>query len=327
MGLKAVLTKTIPEPGPSILKEACETVVWNQEDRDLSHQELMTQIKGTQGVVCLLTDVINAEILEAAAASGCKIFANYAVGYNNIDVKTATRLGIMVTNTPGVLTDTTADLTWALLMSIARRIPEGDVYTKSGKFKGWSPTLLLGGDVWEKTLGIVGAGRIGTEVAYRGRGFRMKVLYADEVRNETLEKETGARKVSMDELLKESDFVSLHVPLMEETKHLIGEKQLKMMKSTAYLINTCRGPVVDEKALVQALKAGVIAGAALDVFENEPALAPGLSECSNAVIVPHLGSASIETRAKMAQMAASNCVAGMRGQRPPNIVNPEVLGK
>ena len=325
MALKALLTKTIPSPGPEILDAAVDELVWNQEDRDLSREELLEKVQGVHGILCLLTDDIDGEILEAACSGGCKIVANYAVGYNNIDVKTATRLGMIVTNTPGVLTDTTADLTWALLMSCARRIPEADAYTRSGKFKGWSPTLLLGGDVWGKTLGIVGAGRIGTEVALRGKGFRMKILYASPTRNERLETEMGARKVPLDELLKESDFVSLHVPLNDDTKHMIREDQLRMMKQDAYLINTCRGPVVEEQALVKILQEGAIGGAGLDVFEEEPSLAPGLAECRNAVIVPHLGSGSRETRSKMAKMAAENCVAGMRGERPANIVNPEVI--
>jgi len=249
------------------------------------------------------------------------------VGYNNIDVEAATRLGVMVTNTPGVLTDTTADLTWALLMACARRIPEADAYTKAGRFKGWSPTLLLGGDVWGKTLGIVGAGRIGTEVALRGKGFRMKVLYTSPRRNERLEREMEARRVSLEELLRTSDFVSLHVPLNDDTRYMIRDEQLRMMKPDAYLVNTSRGPVVEERALVKALQEGAIGGAGLDVFEDEPDLAPGLSECGNVVLAPHLGSASRETRSKMAKMAAENCVAGMNGDRPTNLVNPEALSR
>ena len=327
MGFKTLLTKTIPEPGPSILQKACEKVDWNKADRDLTREELIEKVRGKDGIVCLLTDKIDAEILKAAASTGCKVFANYAVGYNNIDVKVATELGIAVTNTPGVLTDTTADLTWALLMSVARRIPEGDVFMRAGKYTGWSPTLLLGTDVWGKTLGIVGAGRIGTEVALRSRGFRMKILYTDAFRNAAIEKDLGAKQVALEELLKESDYVSLHVPLDQATTHLIGERELGMMKPGAYLINTCRGPVVDEKALVKALKSNTIAGAALDVYEEVPKMAPGLAECANAVIIPHLGSGTKETRSKMAQMAAENCVAAIRDQRPPNIVNPEVLDR
>jgi len=325
MGTRAVLTKTIPDPAPDILKDAVEELDWNKEDRDLSREELLEKVKFARGVLCLLTDTIDRTVLEAAASGGCKIFSNYAVGYNNIDVEAATRLGIMVTNTPGVLTDTTADLTWALIMACARRIPEADSYTRAGKFKGWSPTLLLGGDVFEKTLGIVGAGRIGTEVALRGKGFRMKILYVDTMIHEKMERKLDARRVTLSELLCQSDFVSLHVPLTEETWHMIGEEQLRMMKSDAYLINTCRGPVVDETALVRILKDRVIAGAGLDVYEREPALAPGLMECANAVLLPHVGSGSRETRSKMARMAAENCVAGMKGLRPPHIVNEEVL--
>ncbi|MBM4086523.1 MAG: D-glycerate dehydrogenase, partial [Planctomycetes bacterium] len=275
------------------------------------------------GVLCLLTDTIDAEVLDAA--KGAKIFANYAVGFNNIDVKAATERGILITNTPGVLTDATADMAWALLFSAARRIVEGDKYTRAGKFKGWSPMLFLGGDITGKTLGIVGAGRIGAAMARRSVGFKMKVLYCDPTRNEELERELGAKQVDMPTLLKESDFVSVHVLLTPATRHLIGEKELGMMKPTGYLINTSRGPVVDEAALVKALEEKKIAGAGLDVYEDEPKLKPGLAKLPNAVIPPHIASATIWTRGKMAEMAATNLVAALKGERPPNLVNPEVL--
>jgi len=317
------VTREIPRPGIDMLVEAIRHVEVNPDDRVLTRQELLTAVRGRDAVLCLLTDVIDAEVLDAA--KGCKIFANYAVGYNNIDVQAATERGIAVTNTPGVLTDATADLTWAILMSLARRIVEGDRFTRAGKFKGWSPMLLLGGDISGRTLGIVGPGRIGTAVALRSRGFRMRVLYHDKVQNEALEQAVGAERVDFDALLRESDFVSIHVSLDESTHHLIGARELALMKPTAYLINTSRGPVVDEAALVEALQKRQIAGAGLDVFEDEPALKPGLAALDNVVIPPHLGSATVGTRTRMATLAATNALAMLRGERPPNIVNPEVL--
>ena len=317
------VTRQIPRPGIDMLVDAFSRVDVNPDDRVLTRAELLDGVRGRDAVLCLLTDAIDAEVLDAA--QGCRIFANYAVGYNNIDVAAATARGIAVSNTPGVLTDATADLTWALLFSVARRIAEGDRYTRAGRFKGWSPMLLLGGDISGRTLGIVGAGRIGTAVALRSRGFRMRVLYCDRVQNEALEQAVGARPVDLDTLLRESDFVSIHVDLNESTRHLIGARELGLMKPTAYLLNSSRGPVIDEAALVAALRERRIAGAGLDVFENEPALAPGLAELDNVVIPPHLGSATTGTRTKMATLAAANVVAMLRGERPPNIVNPEVL--
>lgn len=317
------ITRRVPQPGIDRVVEAATTVEVNPHDRVLTREELLAGVRGRDAVLCLLTDRIDAEVLDAA--DGCRIFANYAVGYNNIDVAAATARGIAVTNTPGVLTDATADLTWSLLMSAARRIVEGDQYTRAGKFDGWSPMLFLGGDISGRTLGILGAGRIGTAVALRSRGFRMRVLYVDKAQNEALEQAVGAERVDLETLLAESDFVSVHVSLDESTRHLIGARELGLMKPTAYLVNTSRGPVIDEAALVEALRAGEIAGAGLDVFEDEPALKPGLAELPNVVIPPHLGSATIGTRTKMATLAASNVVAMLRGERPPNIVNPEVL--
>ncbi|HID96327.1 MAG TPA: D-glycerate dehydrogenase [Candidatus Latescibacteria bacterium] len=325
MSWNVYVTREIPRPGIDLLKENCDIVDVNPEDRVLTKEELLENVKGRDGVLCLLTDAIDDEVFRAA--EGAKIFANYAVGYDNIDVDAATRHKVMITNTPGVLTDATSDMAWALLFSVARRIVEADRFTREGGFKGWGPMLFLGGDITGKTLGIIGAGRIGAAVALKSKGFRMRVLYADKVRNETLEKELGARQVDMDTLLKESDYVSIHVPLMPETTHLIGDRELDLMKETAYLINTSRGPVVDEKALVEALREHKIAGAGLDVYEEEPKLTPGLVELENVVLAPHLGSATIETRTKMALMAAGNLLAGLRGEMPPNLVNPEVLGK
>jgi glyoxylate reductase len=296
----------------------------NAEDRVLSKPELLDWVRGRDGVLTLLTDSVDAEVLEAAAPT-CRVIANYAVGFSNVDVAEATRRGILVTNTPGVLTDAVADVTWALLFSVARRVVEGDALMRSGRFEGWSPTMLLGADITGRTLGIIGAGRIGTAVARRSRGFGMCVLYADRRRNAAIESELAAQKVDRQTLLEESDFVSVHVSLSRGTTHLIGRSELAMMKRTAYLINTSRGPVVDEAALVHALRAGTIAGAGLDVYEDEPAMAPGLAECPNAVLLPHIASATEWTRSKMAEMAAESLIAALRGETPPNLVNPEVL--
>jgi glyoxylate reductase len=323
MSYNILVTRKIPQPGIDLLQSFCEKVDIHPEDRPMTKSELLEKVQGRDGILCLLTDTIDEEII--TAAGDARIFANYAVGFNNIDVQAATRQGIMVTNTPGVLTDATADLTWALILSSARRIAESDRYTRAGNFTSWGPMLLLGAGVAGKTLGIVGAGRIGTAVAQRAAGFRMRILYSDEKVYPDLEKSLGAVKVSLSDLLTQSDFISLHVPLLPETKHLIGQDEFQKMKSTAFLINTSRGPVVDEEALVQALTNHDIAGAGLDVYEKEPALTEGLKELNNVVLLPHLGSATVEARTKMAVMAAENLVAGLKGDRPPNLVNPEVL--
>jgi len=321
--MKVFVTRRIPQVGLDLLQKECEVKV-NPHERVLTRQELIDGVKEADGLLCLLTDIIDKEVMDANPK--LKIISNYAVGYNNIDVEEATRRGIMVTNTPGVLTDTTADLTWAILMCVARRIVEADRFTRQGKFKQWSPMLFLGSDVHHSTLGIVGFGRIGRAVARRAKGFEMKVLYTDVRRApEKVEEELEAKFVFLDELLSSSDFVSLHAPLLPTTYHLIGEKELRRMKRTAFLINAARGPLVDEKALVRALKEGWIAGAALDVYENEPELTPGLAELDNVVLVPHIGSASTATREKMATMAATNLLAGLKGEVPPNLVNREVL--
>jgi len=272
-----------------------------------------------------LTDTIDDEVLKAA--DRCKIFANYAVGYNNIDVESATRRKIIITNTPGVLTDATGDLAWALLFAVARRVVEADAFTRQGKFKGWAPQLFLGQDITGKTLGVIGAGRIGSNFAKKSKGFSMRILYYDVKRDLEFEQEAKAVFVDLDTLLKEADFVSIHVPLVPETRHLIGARELSLMKKNAILINTSRGPVVDEKALVNALKEGKIWGAGLDVYENEPDIEPELLNLANVVLLPHIASATYETRTKMALMAAENILAVFRGEIPPNIVNLEVLKK
>ncbi|NMB47061.1 MAG: D-glycerate dehydrogenase [Firmicutes bacterium] len=319
---KVFVTRKIPEAGINMLKKHHEVVV-SPHNRVLTTSELINGIKNADGLLCLLTDPITAEVMDANPE--LKVISNYAVGYNNIDVVAATARGIQVTNTPGVLTDTTADLAWSLIMAVGRRVVEGDVFTRAGRFSGWDPMLLLGSDITGKTLGIIGMGRIGQAVARRAMGFDMPILYHDVAPMAQVEEEYHAQFAGLDELLKESDFVTIHAPLTPETRHMIGQHELRLMKKTAYLINTARGPLVDEHALVEALKEGAIAGAGLDVYEDEPELAPGLAELPNIVLLPHLGSATLETRTKMAEMAAANLLAALKGKRPPHIVNPEVL--
>jgi len=319
------VTRQIPEEALEKLREHFEVEV-NPEDRVLERAELLEKVRGRDGVLCILNDVIDAELMEAAGKQ-CKIFANYAVGYNNIDVLAATKRGITVTNTPGVLDDATADLAWALLFATSRRIVESDQFLRAGKFKGWSPMLFLGRDISGKTLGVVGTGRIGSNFARKAKGFDMKILYSDVQQNLEFERATGGNFVSLKELLEKSDFVSLHVPLGEGTRHLIGEKELKLMKKTAILINTSRGPVVDEKALVKALQEKEIWGAGLDVFEKEPVLELGLAELDNVVIVPHIASATIETRTNMGYKAVNNLISFFKGEKPENCVNPEVFDR
>ena len=321
--MKIYVTQPIPPAGLEVLRRAYPNFQMNPDERVLSRAELLEQIKGCDATLTLLTDKIDGEALDAAGPQ-LRVVANMAVGFDNIDLPAATARGVMATNTPGVLNDATADHAWALLFAAARRIPESEKFLRAGKFKNWGPLLFLGGDVTGRTLGIIGAGRIGHNMALKSRGFNMRVLYADEMPNPKLEQEIGARKVSVEELLAESDFVSLHVPLLPSTKHLINANSLRLMKKTAYLINTSRGPVVDETALADALKNGVIAGAALDVFENEPLIHPELMKLDNIVLTPHTASATIETRSKMATMAAKNIIAALAGQKPPNLVNEEV---
>jgi glyoxylate reductase len=279
-------------------------------------------VKDKEGLVCLLTEKVDTGLLNAAPK--LRIAANVAVGYDNIDVEACTKRSVVATNTPGVLDETTADFAWALMMAVARRVGEGEALARSGKWKGWDLDQLVGTDVWGKTLGIVGFGRIGKAMARRALGFKMKVVYADAVRApEAVEKELNATHRGMDDLLAESDFVSVHVPLLPETRGLFDAPRFSRMKATAFFINTARGAVVDEAALVHALESGKIAGAALDVYEKEPLIHPGLKR-PNVVLAPHLASASIETRTKMACMAAENVVALFKGQRPANMLNPEV---
>ncbi|MCF6156833.1 MAG: D-glycerate dehydrogenase [Candidatus Brocadia sp.] len=324
MSLNVFITRQIPEEGIALLKKFCQIVEVSPYDRPLIYDELLERVKGRDAILTMLSDRIDARLINEA--KNLKVVANYAVGYDNIDVNAATAKGIVVTNTPGVLTDSTADMAWALLFSITRRIIEGDRLTRAGKFTGWAPMMLLGGDLMGKTLGIIGAGRIGTAMAMRSRGWNMRVLYMTQSsRNAVLEENLGAKRVDLETLLKESDFISLHTPLSEKTRHLIGTEEFSMMKRTAYLINTGRGAVINEEALIHALENKQIAGVGLDVYEEEPKLKPGLAELDNVVLAPHLGSATVETRTKMSLMAAENIIAVLNRQKPPNCVNPEVL--
>ena len=325
---KILVTQKVPDPAYPPL-EAIGDVEANMEEGSIwPYEELLQRGPGHDYIYSLLTDNIDARFLEACAASTprLKMVANMAVGFNNIDVETATRLRIAVSNTPGVLSDTTADLAFALLMATARRIPEAERFLRAGKYKGWGPLLFCGADVHGSTLGLIGAGRIGKLVARRSSSFDMKVLYYDVYRMQPEEEATyHMTYMPMEDVLGQSDFISVHTPYMPSTHHLISERELKMMKPTAMLINTARGPIVDEKALVRALQSKTIAAAGLDVFENEPAVEPELLSMENVVLLPHIASASLKTRTLMATMASDNIVAHYKGERPPNIVNPEVL--
>lgn len=316
------VTRNIPEAGVAALRGAGHTVTVSEKDGVLTKDELLAALAAQpyDAVLCLLTDAIDAAVFDAAPQA--KIFANYAVGFNNIDTEEAKRRGIMVTNTPDVLTDTVAEHTVALMLAVTSRIAEGDRLVRAGKYEGWAPLMLLGSDLKGKTLGLLGAGRIGTrvaEIAHHGLG--MQVLYYDIKRNKEIEKAVGASfREDVDAVVAEADVLSIHVPLLDSTRHLISTAQFAQMKKSAYLINTSRGPVVDERALVAALSGNVIAGAGLDVFEKEPALAPGLADCENAVLTPHIASASVETRTKMAEMAAESILAALEGREPSHRV-------
>lgn len=316
---KIFITRQIPDKGIKMLKDKGWDVSVGPEGK-ISQEELLAGVKGAEAILSVLTEKIDGQVMEAAGQQ-LKIIANYAVGYDNIDLAEAKKRNILVTNTPGVLTETVAEHTIALLFAIAERIVEADKYTRAGRYKAWGPKLLLGTDIRGKTLGIVGLGRIGTAVAQRMKdGFGVRIIYYDIKRNEELEKKFNIEYCEFDDLLKESDFVSLHTSLTPETRHLLSAEKLKKMKPTAYLINTSRGPVIDEKALVEVLKNKGIAGAALDVYENEPELTPGLTELENVVLTPHIASATKETRDKMAEMAANNIIAALEGRTPPNLV-------
>lgn len=319
---KIYITRMVSESGIKALQDKGYEVNINPEDRVLAKAELIAVLKGQNynALFCLLTDKIDAEVMDSFGPQ-LKIIANMAVGFDNIDIEEAKKRGIMVANTPGVLTDTVAEHAFALMLAIARRIPEADKFSKASKYEGWSPTLMLGNDLSNKVIGIVGLGRIGSRVAhYAVKGFGMKVLYYDIKRNEEFEREFGAVYASLDDLLKQSDFISIHVPLLPSTRHLIDAEKLKLMKSTAYLVNTSRGPVIDEAALAHALKNKIICGAALDVFEFEPKITSELLTLDNVILTPHIASATKETRSKMSALASTNIIEALEGRMPPNIL-------
>ena len=321
---KVYSTHPLFDEARRILDAHCDVQYWSEAERP-PREEVLRHVKDIEGLVCLLTEKINEELLRAAPK--LRVAANVAVGYDNIDVEACTKRGVAATNTPGVLDETTADFAWTLLMAVARRLSEGELLVRSGNWKGWNLDQLCGADVWGKTLGIVGFGRIGRAVARRASGFQMKVIYTDAVRApEGIERSVNAEFRDMNTLLGESDFISLHVPLLPETHGLFDSPKFYRMKPTAFLINTSRGPVVNEAALVAALENKRIAGAALDVYENEPFIHPGLKR-PNVVLTPHLASASVETRTKMAVMAANNIVAFFMGQTPPNLINHDLFQK
>jgi len=315
-----LVSRKLPQPVMDRLAGECDLTVWT-ETTAMPRELLLRDAAGRRGLVTLLTERVDDELLDAAG-SDLVVVANYAVGFDNIDVAACSRRGVLVSNTPDVLTEATADMTWALLMAAARRVAEGDRFLRSRQPWIWGPEMLLGQDVHGRTLGVIGFGRIGRAVARRAAGFGMRVLYYDPVAPPA--GETGAEPLGLDELVATADFVSVHVSLSPETHHLIDAARLRQMKPTAVLVNAARGPVVDERALAEALDAGEIFAAGLDVFEHEPAVDPGLLAHPRAVIVPHLGSATVDTRLAMGMLAADNLLAALDGRRPPTLVNPEV---
>ena len=323
--MKVYVTRPVFDEATDRLRREFE-VELNTEDRILPKQELISHLRDKDGALTLLTDAIDLEVLQSTQR--LKVVANFAVGFNNVALDSATKLGVVVTNTPGVLTETTADFAWTLLMAAARRVVEADKFARAGRFRAWGPKMLLGYDIYGKTLGLVGLGRIGQAVARRAAGFNMRVVFHDpESIPERIIKELGVTRLPFDELLRVSDFISLHVPLFPETHHLLNDHTFALMKPTCIVINTSRGPVVDEKALVRAVREGKIAGAGLDVFEREPEIEPELFAMENVILAPHIASASHETRLRMCMMAADNLIAALKGERPPNLVNPEVWDK
>ncbi|MBI5568510.1 MAG: D-glycerate dehydrogenase [Desulfomonile tiedjei] len=323
--MKALVTGKLLEPILARVRVEHEIVV-NEAERPMEREALLDQIGDKEGLLCMISDRIDAELMDRAPR--LRMIANYGVGYDHIDVPAATSRGIMVSNTPGVLTDTTADLTLALILAVARRVVEGDATTRSGRFRQWTPFHFLGTDVTGKTLGIIGLGQIGTEVARRARAFRMPILYHNRRPvSAELERELNATFADMETVLSQSDFVSLHVSLNEQSRGMIGRAELALMKPTAFLINVSRGPVVDELALVEALRNETIAGAGLDVYEREPALTPGLAEFKNCCLLPHVGSATIEARTRMGTLAVDNLLVGLADRIPPNCLNCTDLGR
>ena len=322
---RVLITRRLPDIAAKLLRDAGRDVDIIDTDDPAPRPLLLERVAGVAGLLPTLSDRVDDELLGAAGAS-LQVVANYAVGYDNIDLDACRRRGVIVTNTPDVLTEATAELTWALILATARRLIEADRLVRSGRWSGWQPMQLLGLELAGRTLGIVGAGRIGTAVALRAPAFGMRVLYAHPRANERLERELAARRVELGELLEQSDVVSLHVPLTERTRHLIGPAELEQMKPTAILINTARGPVVDEAALLEALRAGRIRAAGLDVYEHEPRLTPGLAELDRVVLLPHIGSATERTRSAMAELAARNIVEVLAGRPPLTPVEPPAGG-
>ena len=321
---KVFVTRIIPEAGLDMVTEACDAEVW-QEQLPPPREVIIEKLADKDGLLCLLTDKVDGEVMDAGP--NLRVISNYAVGFDNITVPDATERGIPVGNTPGVLTETTSEMAFALLMSVSRRIVEADAYTRARKWVTWEPKLLLGRDLHGSTLGLVGFGRIGQRMAQQARGFECKVLYHDVFRNDEAADALGAEYRELDDLLRESDFVSMHTALTDETRHMIGKRQFELMGPDCILINTSRGPVIDEAALYEALKNGTILAAGLDVTEVEPIADDSpLLELDNIVIAPHIASGSLRTRSKMATMAAANLLAGLNGEKLPNCVNPEVQG-
>ena len=319
---KVFVTRKIPETGISLLQKHCQVKVYSK-DQVIPKQELLKEVKNCDALLCLLTDTIDQEIIDVNPH--LKIISNYAIGFNNIDVAYATKKGIPVTNTPGrAILDAVAEHTFGLIFAVTKRICEGDQFTRAGKYKTWEPLLLLGMELVGKTMGIVGLGRIGSGVVQRAKAMGMKIVYYDIKKNQQFEQEFQAKYVSIPELLKSADIVSLHVPLLPSTHHLIGKKELSFMKKNAYIINTSRGPVIDERALVQSLHKKQIAGAGLDVYEFEPKLTSGLTKLQNVVLTPHIASATIEARSEMSLDAAENILAVLQGKKPKFLVNLEV---
>lgn len=314
---KVLITRDLPEIAYRLLEERCELVT-NPEDVVFDRQTLIDKATGCQAVLCSLSDTIDGPLMDALP--GVKVFANCAVGYDNMDVGAAKARGVLVTNTPGVLSDTTAETAWALLFAASRRIVEADRFARSGRWESFHYKDFLGQDLYGKTLGVIGAGRIGQRFCEKSRGYHMPILYHNRSRDLDFEKRFNAEYVSLERLMAESDFISIHVPLNEETHHLIDAGALALMKPTAVLVNTSRGPVIDEAALAAALKNGTLFAAGLDVYEKEPEIHPDLLPLSNVVLLPHIGSASVETRDRMAEMAAKNVLAVLDGKEPPNLI-------
>lgn len=318
-----LVTRRLADEVMRFLDEHC-TVTLNDEDRPMPRERLLAEVKGKRGLLPMLTDRIDEELLDAAGPD-LAVVANFAVGYDNVDVAACTARGVLVTNTPDVLTDATADIAWSLSLASSRRVGEGERLIRTGRPWGWAPDFMLGREVTGKTLGVVGMGRIGQAVAARARGFRMRILYHSRTRKTEAEAALQAEYRDLPSLLAESDIVSVHVSLSDETHHLFGAEEFRAMKPTAVFVNTTRGPVVDEEALAAALEKGEIFAAGLDVYENEPEVHPNLLSLQNVVLVPHLGSATVETRTAMGMLAAENLVSALEGKRPPSPVNPEAL--